>query len=326
MNNRLVIISGPTASGKTSWSMKLAEISRDQLGLSPVIVNFDSLCFYQELEIGTAKPSLEERGDIPHELFDICSVKDDFNASKFVNLAEEKVTELQKKDKLVFLVGGSAFYLRALIKGMYESTEIPEDLKNQTMEQYEKEGIDFVINYLEQNDPDSLTTLHSNDHYRLIRAYYHHRTTGEKFSDEKTKMDKKEPYNLLKDAKNKWELHHIYLNVPKEEHYEIIKARTSKMLEDGLIKEIKNLMDQGYKGSEKALQSIGYKEVISHLNDNGLENLNQEQLIEEIFISTRQLAKSQRTFFKKITPKNEYHPLKDGDSIKQDFLNFLAKK
>ncbi|MBT7610602.1 MAG: tRNA (adenosine(37)-N6)-dimethylallyltransferase MiaA [Bacteriovoracaceae bacterium] len=323
MNNKLVIISGPTATGKTGLGIELSQLVNIHSELEPVVMNFDSLCFFKEVSIGTAKPTKEERQNIQHELFDVYSIAEDFNASKYVNLAEKKIKSLLKENKIIFLVGGSAFYLRALIKGMYESKEIDLDLKHETERKYEEEGIQFILDYLCKNDPKILNLLHNNDHYRLMRAYYHHKITLTLLSDEKSRMDKIDPYDLKNNVKNNWELHHIYLDIPKKEHYTIIRNRTHKMINEGLITEVDNLLKQGFTGLEKPLQSIGYKETVEFLSGNISAVETEDELIDRIFISTRQFAKSQRTFFKKIRPKLEYHPLNDREKIKNDFLTFL---
>ena len=325
MNKKLIIISGSTATGKTATSISLAKIAKKQFGLNPVIVNFDSLNFFKELTIGTAKPTLKEREGIPHELFDVCSIDQEFNASKYIELAEEKINSFMQQNKQVFLVGGSAFYLRALIKGMYDSEKISQELKNKTMEKYNREGIKFIIDYLKRNDPLSLELLHANDHYRLTRAYYHHMTSGKSFSSEKAKMEIRDPYDLENNIEHNWNIHHIYLNIPKEDHYQIIKKRTSKMMEQGLIQEVTDLLKKGYSQDLKPLKSIGYKEVLEFLSDDNLKINSEEELLEKIFISTRQLAKSQRTFFKKLKPKIEYNPLINADTIEQDFLKFISE-
>jgi tRNA dimethylallyltransferase len=323
-NNKIVIISGPTATGKTDLSVSLSKLTTLNSSLEPVIVNFDSLCFYKEVSIGTAKPTIQERKNIQHELFEIHSIAKEFNASKYVELAEKRINELLKENKMIFLVGGSAFYLRALIKGMYESQEIDVKLKLDTNDEYEKKGIGFIVQYLKENDPEMLINLHENDHYRLTRAYYHHKTTGQAISLEKNRMDKINPYDLSQDIKQNWNIHHIYLNIPKEEHYQIIENRTKNMIKNGLIREVRELLENGFTGKEKPLQSIAYKEVLEFLSSNQNSTISTEQeLIERIFISTRQFAKSQRTFFKKIAPKTEYHPLKDQKKIQNEFLTFL---
>ncbi len=326
MNNKLIIISGATATGKTDLSVLLAKLSLENSRLTPVIMNFDSLCFYTELSIGTAKPTKDEQSGIEHELFNISSISNELDASQYVRLAENKINELMKENKLIFLVGGSAFYLRALIKGMYDSQKIPAELKIITMDEYNKSGIGFILTYLQKFDPQSLKKLHPNDHYRIIRAYYHHKLTGKNISDEKNKMDLKNPYDLSAQTKNNWLIHHIYLKIPKEEHHSIILKRTKRMIKTGLIEEVQSLSAKGFSGNEKPLKSVGYKEVYDFLSKEENSSINTEdELIERIFISTRQLAKSQKTFFKKIFPKLEYNPLTDSLKIQQDFFNFIKR-
>jgi len=314
----LIIISGPTASGKTSLSLKLAKLAQGNAS----IVNFDSLLFYKELNIGTAKPSAKERGQIEHRLVDIQSAKDPINASDFVKLAEQEIDKGHQQGKVMFLVGGSAFYLRALIKGMYEAETTPDEVKKNLEELYQKNGIEPIVEILKENDPVSLSRLHINDHYRLIRAAEFFLTTGEKISSEKDKMDQKNPYDLSHPIREDWDVFHIYLNPPKDDHLKIIEKRTEEMIEAGLIEEVSSLLKMGFTGEERPLKSIGYKEAISHLSG---ELPDKDSLIERIVISTRQLAKSQRTFFKKITPKNSYNPLMEEDQILKDVTEFLHK-
>jgi len=318
--NKLIIISGPTASGKTKTSIELAQRIYSKLFLSTVIVNFDSLLFYKELSIGTAKPSLEERQGIEHFMIDIESINSPMNASNFIKICEQVIKEQFSKGKCVILVGGSAFYLRALLKGMYETITPTPEVLEMIENLYQKEGIDSIINYLKIHDPESLNYLHQNDHYRLMRAALHVKMTGTKFSFQKNILDKLSPYDFSKIIQP-WLTHHIYLDLPKDQHFEIIKMRAEKMFEDGLMDEIATLERNGYGLEIKPLNSVGYKEAIQLKN--GLFP-NQNACIERIAISTRQLAKSQRTFFKKIVPKQTFNPMIDQEQIFTSVEQFLS--
>lgn len=319
--NKLIIISGPTASGKTKTSIEVAQHIR-QLQLKVEIVNFDSLLFYKELSIGTAKPTPEERQGIPHHMVDIESIRSPMNAAQFIAQGEAIIKKLMAVNKIVILVGGSAFYLRALLKGMYESLTVPKDLKIQMTEEYKKEGIKPFLEYLQKHDPESLKNYHENDHYRLTRAVEHHRTTGQKISEQKKSMDLQNPYDFSVTA-YPWEILHLYLDLPKDEHFKIISQRTAQMFKDGFLEEIENLLTQGFDPGLKPLQSIGYKEVLDYKN--GLYD-SLDSCMERMSISTRQLAKSQRTFFNKITPKETFNPLTDLDRIKQKVTDFLKNQ
>jgi tRNA dimethylallyltransferase len=318
--NKLIIISGPTASGKTKTSIELAQKIIAQHKIPTVIVNFDSLLFYRELSIGTAKPTIEERQNIEHFMIDIASIKTPLNAAGFIAIGETIINEQFARGNCVILVGGSAFYLRALLKGMYESVTPPIEIKNKFENLLITEGVNYIINYLKTNDPESLLTLHENDHYRLTRAAIYFETTGSKISKQKNLLDNLSPYDFTQII-HPWSLLHIYLDLPKDQHFEIIKNRTEKMFDDGLLNEIEFLASQDFNLDEKPLNSIGYKEAIEWKK--GLF-ANKSECIERIAISTRQLAKSQRTFFKKITPKFQFNPIKDQEKIFHLVEQFLS--
>jgi tRNA dimethylallyltransferase len=318
--NKLIIISGPTASGKTQTSINLAEKIIHKLKKPTVIVNFDSLLFYKEISIGTAKPTLSERKNIEHFMIDIESITSPMNAADFIFFGESLIKKLLNEGKCVILVGGSAFYLRALLKGMYESIAPTEEIKNKFENLYEKKGIESITAYLEKNDPESLNNLHQNDHYRLIRAALHFEMTGTKISSQKKLLDNFSPYDF-NEIVHPWDILHIYLDLPKDQHFGIIKKRAEKMFQEGLMDEIEGLVRQGFSLTEKPLVSVGYKEAIQLRNGHFASS---NDCIERIAISTRQLAKAQRTFFKKITPKHSFNSLSDAEkilSLVEQFLN-----
>lgn len=321
MNHKLIVVSGPTASGKTKTSIEIAKHIQNTLHMKAAVVNFDSLLFYKEISIGTAKPTLEERDGIEHHMIDIESINSPMNASGFIKKGEEVIHELFKQNKIVILVGGSAFYLRAILKGMYESPTAPKELKEGITEQYKKEGITPFIEFLKINDPQSLINLHENDHYRLMRAVEYFQLTGTKISDKKKEHDQLNPYDFST-ISHPWDVLHFYLDLPKDEHFEIIKKRTQEMFDQGLMEEVLELEKSGFFLTEKPLASIGYKEALEFKN--GLF-ANIEECIERIAISTRQLAKAQRTFFNKITPKESFNPIHDQGKIKERVTSFLKE-
>ncbi|MCK5884501.1 MAG: tRNA (adenosine(37)-N6)-dimethylallyltransferase MiaA [Bacteriovoracaceae bacterium] len=313
-------ISGPTASGKTSFSIALAKRINSLDPNSAVIVNFDSLLFYKEISIGTAKPSLDERDGVEHRMIDICSAKFPTNASEYVERAREEVNKIHEEGRIPILVGGSGFYLRSLIKGMYEAATPSIEVKERVDQMYADKGIDPFRKVLKENDPETYQLLHENDHYRIQRAVEFYWTTGNKISDERKKMDERDPYDFSKDLANEWHCHHVYLDLDKETHWKIIHQRAEEMVKLGLEDEVRNLLDNGFTGEESPLQSIGYKEMVGYIKG---EFSTMEDCLERISISTRQLAKSQRTWYKKIGPKNQYNPLTDIDLFLNDCLSFL---
>lgn len=299
----IIVISGPTATGKTSTSIKLAKLFNAE------VVNFDSLVFYKELTIGTAKPTTEEMDGVPHHLVGTQSIEAPLNAADFQKKAIAIINKIHNKNRSVVLVGGSGFYLQTILNGMYKGGSTPKEITEKSNLLYTEEGIQPFITILKQSDIKSYNQYHENDHYRIRRAVEFFWSTGQPFSSQREKMKE---YTLESPVKlNNWKIKHIHLDIDKESHYEIIKKRSNQMINDGLINEVKVLLDQGFSKKLKPLNSIGYKETLAYLN-NEFDNI--DSYIERINISTRQLAKSQRTWFKKLN-LTTFNPLDQFDSI-----------
>ena len=205
---------------------------------------------------------------------------------------------------------------------MYKSQSIDQKLRDEINQDYETNGIEPVRDFLKKYDLDSYQSLHENDHYRLIRAYEHKLQTGEPISKEKKKFDDLNPYDLSQGIHTDWNIHHIYLDIPREEHWPYITDRTKLMFKNGLVTEVESLLKVGFTGEEKPLKSIGYVETINFLKGHFTS---EEEYLERISISTRQLAKSQRTFFNKISPKMNYHPLHDEEKILANVIFFIKE-
>ena len=310
---KVVVISGPTATGKTDISIELARKFGGE------IVNFDSLVLYQEITIGTAKPNPEEQGEIPHHMVGVASISKPLNAADYAKLALPIITKLLSEKKLVYLVGGSGFYLQALVKGMYDSPTTAKEILERSDKLYNESGIAPFLEILKKEDPASFERYHENDHYRVRRAVEHFWNTGTPLSGERARKDQE---NEAREESNihGWDLLHLHLDMPRDEHFEIIKKRTDRMLATGLVEEVDQLLQQGFSGEEKPLQSIGYKEVLE-LKSGELATL--EACRERINISTRQLAKSQRTWFNRIEGKHTFHPLTDRTLMGQKLVEFL---
>jgi tRNA dimethylallyltransferase len=310
---KVIVVSGPTASGKTDLSVELAT------SFGGEVVNFDSLLLYKEINIGTAKPTLEERKSVPHHMIDVRSISNPMNAADYAREAHPLIEKLLSEKKLVILTGGSGFYLQALLKGMYDSPTTPVEITKKSDELYEKEGITPFLDILRTHDLKSYERYHNNDHYRIRRAVEHWWTTGSPLSQAREQKDE-ENKTLDNPSVHPWNIYHAYLDLSKEEHLKIIEKRTDKMLANGLIQEVENLLQSGFTGEEKPLQSIGYKETLDFIRGD-FKTL--EECRERIIISTRQLAKSQRTWFKKDSFKEIYHPLEERDQLFLQVEKFL---
>jgi len=314
----LIIISGPTASGKTATSIRLAKLLADH---NPRIINFDSLLFYKELNIGTAKPTKEEQAGIKHSLIDVRSITEPLNAADFTIEGLRELEVAYTNNELPILVGGSGFYLRALVKGMYDSVDVSDEIKELNEKIYADHGIDPFISDLEKHDPDRIAVLHHNDHYRIRRAWEHWKMTGKPVSPAGADYAGGDPYDFSINRLTNWQHLHLHLDMPRPEHFEIISNRTRKMLEAGFVEETKSLLNAGFSGEEKPLQSIGYKEILMMFQG----EIAQKDLPERIDGVTRRLAKQQRTFFARITPKTTYHPLQDIAKIEADVIEWLKQ-
>jgi tRNA dimethylallyltransferase len=326
----IITISGATGTGKTSSSIHLAQKLKQQLNIDCEIINFDSIQFYKQLDIASAKPDDNELSIVPHHLIGIKNFKEEMNASEFCDLATPIVEKLHKENKLPILVGGSGFYIRAFVKGMFESKTVSEKTRKMVEEILEKEGSNGIRLRIQEVDPESFEKLHHNDNYRNCRALEHWIETGTKFSDKSKSIA--DPFDFS-DQKNKnYNFLHFYAFIEKEDHFPLLQKRTKAFFEDQkLFKEIFGLFELGATGEEKSLQSIGYKEVVHFCKEHKLEEGQSpepkllDELIERIFISTRQLVKAQKTFFKKVQPKVQYNPVSELNILSERSAQFLKK-
>ena len=179
----------------------------------------------------------------------------------------------------------------------------------------------FFWDFLKEHDPESLKNLHINDHYRVTRAYEHYQVMGTKLSKQKEILDKNEPYNFSINIHPNFDFEHISLLVEKEKHWEIMKNRAYKMVTGGLIEEVDNILKQ-FSGDEKPLASIGYKETIDFIQG---KISTKEELSELIYINTRKLAKAQKTFLKKVSPKLVIDPLSQKDMLYKKVEEFINR-
>lgn len=305
--NKVILLTGPTASGKTLHSIQIAKV------IGGEIVNFDSLLLYKELNIGSAKPTLNEQQGIPHHMIDVRSIIDPMNASAYALEATPKINKILARGKPVILVGGSGFYARALLRGMYNSPTTPKEINLKSDELYEAKGIAPFREILRQYDPDNFNRLHENDHYRIRRAVAHWWTNGTPFSVERDAFNPHIP---------QWDILPLHLDIPKVDHLPFIEKRTRTMIELGLIQEVEALLATGFSGDEKPLQSIGYKETLEWLS--GEFGTDIKAYEERININTRQLAKTQRTWFKKET-KQVFDPRTDGGALLSTAKEFISQ-
>jgi tRNA dimethylallyltransferase len=333
---KIIILSGATATGKTSISYELAKIIEShRLGVQ--IVNFDSVCFYKELTIGACKPTDKERGHYLHHLFDVASITQPLSANDFVELASKLIPfnpELKKihGDHYVsILVGGSGFYLQALMEGMTQSP-VKKEVREE-IESWEKNlGPTFLWEKLKAIDEKRSSQLHPNDLYRIKRALEHFYSTGKTYGEADEILKEKKSQGLS--PKHHWNYWHAHLHLTPDEHAPIIQKRTENLFTDGILEEVQGILKDGYSPELRPLQSIGYKQVIEMILQTQTQTHTQTQSIgaaelkdceEKIFVATRQLAKAQRTWFKRIHHKNSFHPINEKQLLLDQAQLFLSR-
>jgi tRNA dimethylallyltransferase len=266
--------------GKTALGIELAK------KLNGEIISADSMQIYRHMDIGTAKPSLEEMQNIPHHLIDIVNPDAEFNVSKYKELAIQKIDEILSKNKVPIIVGGTGLYINTLVNGV-EFSEIEKDeeyTKSLEMISLKENGVDVLYDMLKKVDPESASTIEKNNVRRVIRALEIYKVTGQKKSTLDRESQKETPYEYLV----------FGINLDREVLYDRINRRVDKMIEQGLVDEVKNLREK-YSFSKTAIQGLGYKEVIEYLDN----QISREEMIEKIKMESRRYAKRQMTWFKK---------------------------
>lgn len=277
----VIFVVGSTASGKSEWALRMAQ------DFGGVIVNCDSVQVYQKLDIGSAKPSQEERALVPHYLLDYVAPPQEMTAGIYSRDFLECMEKIPSGVP-VFVVGGTGFYFMAIEKGMYPVVPVPAEIQKKVAEELALPGgAEKLHRELLEKDPEYGAKIHISDSYRIGRALELIRSQGKSVTQIQAEFAQSQapfPYPLLKIGPT-WDR-----NVLKER----IRLRTQKMLQGGLMQEVRSLLDEGLE-SWAPLSSVGYKEVIACLKG----ELAEEDLLEEIAKNTRQLAKRQRTWFQR---------------------------
>jgi tRNA dimethylallyltransferase len=278
-DKRVLFIIGPTASGKTRLSLQLTKKCKAE------IVSADSRQVYRYMDIGTDKPAASERKKVPHHCIDIRDPDDYFSAGEYGKLAREIISEIFSRSRLSIVVGGSGLYIRALADGVfagnYRDASVREKLKRRATE----EGLEALYRRLSEIDPDAVKKIHPNDKRRIIRALEVYEISGQPIS--RIQATKTEPADFLPVF---WGL-----RWPREVIYRRIEERVDQMVDSGLVQEVKKLLDMGYGFQNNSLHSVGYKEVVDHLE--GHTTL--QEAIHLIKQNTRRFAKKQLTWFRR---------------------------
>jgi tRNA dimethylallyltransferase len=271
-----IIITGPTAVGKTSFAIQLAQ------QLNTQIISADSRQCFKELNIGVAKPSAAELQAVQHYFIGTHSIQNDINAVLFEQYALQKAAEIFKHHEVAVIVGGTGLYIKAFCEGIDEVPAVDITIRENIVAAYKSNGLQWLQNEVQQNDPVYFANGEIQNPQRLMRALEVKLSGGKSIVDFQTKKKKQRNFNLVK----------IGLELPKEALHKNINTRIDNMMEQGLLKEVQEL--QVFK-KLNALHTVGYRELFEYLEG----NITLQQAIEQIKINTRQYAKRQLTWFKK---------------------------
>lgn len=277
----LIVLTGPTAVGKTALSVKLAK------ALDAEIISADSMQVYRQMDIGSAKVTKAEMDGVAHHLIDVLEPEEEFNVVLFQKLAKETIADITSRGKLPLLVGGTGFYIQSVLYDIDFTQNGEDDGYRKQLEQLaEREGAETLHRMLKEADPQAAEQIHANNVKRVIRALEYHAQTGERISaHNETQRQKESAYRSL----------YFVLTDDREKMYERIDRRVDRMLEDGLVAEVQALKERGLKKGMVSMQGLGYKEILAYLD--GEYDL--ERAVYLIKRDTRHFAKRQLTWFKR---------------------------
>lgn len=308
---KLVVLTGPTAVGKTDISIRLAEVINGE------IISADSIQVYKKMDIGSAKITKEEMKNIPHYLVDCLEPDEEFNVHIFQQMAKEAMDKIYTKGKIPIIVGGTGFYIQSVLYDInFDETENLYEYREYLEKLAEEKGNEFIHNMLKEVDSESADAIHFNNRKRVIRALEYYKETGMKISEHnKEQRENKSPYNFV----------YFVLNDDRELLYSRINKRVDIMIKQGLVKEVEDLLDCGYDKNLTSMQGIGYKEVVEYLEN----KISLEEMVDLIKKNTRHFAKRQLTWFRRekdVTMVNCNELNHNKDEILQFLLDKLTKK
>jgi tRNA dimethylallyltransferase len=300
----LILLAGPTGVGKTELSLELAGALRTE------IVNADSMQVYRHMDIGTAKPTTEQRARVPHHLLDVITPDEPFDAATYLEQAQPVIEELRCKGKAPLVVGGAGLYLKTLVHGICAAAPGAAVIKRQLLDEIELFGLDHLYRELLRVDPDSGARLHPHDRQRIVRALEVYRIGGQPLSAWQAEHGfRQSRYRTVK----------VFLTRPRDELYARINQRVPAMLAQGFLEEVRSLLDQGYGPELKPMQALGYRELVQHLQG----RISLDQALQNIKSATRHYAKRQLTWFR-ADPEYRWYAADDPGTVIGDLKRTLA--
>lgn len=307
----LIILTGPTAVGKTKASIGLAK------AIGGEIISADSMQVYKYMDIGSAKIKKEEMDGVPHHLVDVLEPEEGFDVARFQLMAKTAMEEIYERNHIPIIVGGTGFYIQALLYDIDFSKGEEDTSYREELEQFAKEhGAEALHDRLREVDEKSAEAIHANNVKRVIRALEYYQQTGERISEHnETERQKESPYNFA----------YFVLNDDRKNLYDRIEKRIDQMLDEGLLEEVRFLKDKGYTKDMVSMQGLGYKEILDYLN----EITTLEEAIYILKRDTRHFAKRQITWFKRerdVIWVDKQMFSYDEDAILEEMFKHLKEK
>ena len=293
IRKKVIVIAGPTAVGKTSVAIEVAKYFRTE------IISADSRQCYRELSIGVARPSKDELNLVPHHFIASHSIHEKITAATFENYALQKAKVIFEKNNVVVMVGGTGLYIKAFCEGMDEIPAVPEVIRNEIVNMYKENGLQWLQKEVQNLDPKFYEVGENKNPQRLMRALEVFRATGKSVLDFRRGEKARRGFDIIK----------IGLQLPKEELHRNIETRVDKMVEMGLVEEVRSLIPYQHLN---ALQTVGYKELFDYLNG----QIELPNAIDSIKKNTKQYAKRQLTWFR----KDNYHWTEPGSIDPANFV------
>lgn len=311
MKKPLIIITGPTAVGKTAVSVELAK------RINGEIISADSMQVYKRMDIGTAKITPSETDGIRHHLIDILEPDEDFNVYLFKNLAKKAIDDIYSRGNIPIIAGGTGFYIQSVLYEIdFSENEDTTSYRKSLYELAKSRGPEYVHDMLRQVDPKSAENIHFNNVKRVVRALEFYKQTGSRISvHNEVQKNNESPYNFL----------YIVLNDEREKLYERINRRVDSMFADGLFNEVNTLVEGGLTRDMNSMKAIGYREFFDYFD----KNATLDEVREKIKSDTRHFAKRQLTWFrreKSVTMININEFNYDKDAILSHIMNLIRKK
>jgi tRNA dimethylallyltransferase len=304
---RVVILVGPTGVGKSRWAIEWAE------ELGGEIISADSMQVYRYMDIGTAKPTLNDQKRVRHHLIDLVNPDQLFHAALYRTLGRKTIDQLSLGKKPIWVVGGTGLYIKTLLQGLFTSPKIDPQTREDLKREAKEKGTDVLYERLKKVDPPTASQLHPNDLFRMIRALEVYNSTGVpiSFYREQHRFGER-PYVTFK----------IGLEMNRERLYPRIEGRVDQMLEKGFLEEVKRLMEMGYGPELKPMQSLGYKQMVQFL----LKEIEWDEGIRQMKRDTRHYAKRQWTWFKADPEVQWWDPSTDREKIILEIKSFWGRR